>query len=71
MADKAVFSEQINQGYGFKGEFVQIGAAMLDGEVIPGAKIFLPLKTMNRKSPLPFQKWAMLRLPVPHCIVPA
>ena len=27
---------------------VQIGTAMLDGEVIPGANVVLPLKTMNR-----------------------
>ena len=48
MADKAVFIDAIKTGYSFKGECVQIGAAVLDGEVIPEAKIFLPLKTMNR-----------------------
>ena len=48
MQDKAAFSEIINKGYQFKGEAVQIGAAILDGEVLPEAKIFLPLKTMNR-----------------------
>ncbi len=48
MADKQVFIEKIKQGYSFKGESVQIGAAVLDGEVIPEAGIFLPLKTLNR-----------------------
>ncbi|MEO7263956.1 MAG: helicase HerA-like domain-containing protein, partial [Ferruginibacter sp.] len=48
MADKASFIKQVQTSYQFKGESVQIGAAMLDGEVIPEAKISLPLKTMNR-----------------------
>lgn len=46
--DKNDFIKQIQAGYSFKGESVQIGAAMLDGEVIPEAKVYLPLKTMNR-----------------------
>jgi DNA helicase HerA-like ATPase len=48
MADKAAFIQQVQNSYQFKGESVQIGAAMLDGVVIPEAKILLPLKTMNR-----------------------
>lgn len=48
MADKKSFIEEINLGYTFKGESVQIGAAMLDGEVLAEAPIFLPLKTLNR-----------------------
>lgn len=48
MADKQAFIDTINNGYAFKGENVQIGAAMLDGEVVPEAKIYLPLKTLNR-----------------------
>ena len=48
MQDKAAFTDIINKGYQFKSEAVQIGAAMLEGEVLPDAKIFLPLKTMNR-----------------------
>ena len=48
MQDKAAFTDAIKTGYTFKGESVQIGAAVLDGEVLPDAKIFLPLKTMNR-----------------------
>ena len=48
MASKDGFIQAIKTGYSFKGESVQIGAAMLDGEVIADAGIFLPLKTMNR-----------------------
>lgn len=48
MATKEAFIEAINKGYSFKGEAVQIGAAMLNGEVIPEAVINLPLRTMNR-----------------------
>ena len=48
MAAKDNFIQAINTGYTFKGDAVQIGVAMLDGEVVPGATVFLPLKTMNR-----------------------
>ncbi len=48
MADKQQFIEAIKSGYTFKGENVKVGSAMLDGEVVSGADVFLPLKTMNR-----------------------
>lgn len=48
MANKEAFIQAINAGYTFKGESVKIGAAVLDGELVPEASIFLPLKTMNR-----------------------
>ncbi len=48
MANKDAFIQAIKSGYSFKGESVQIGAAMLDGEVIADAPVLLPLKTMNR-----------------------
>lgn len=48
MANKEAFIEAINKGYTFKGESVKLGAAMLDGEVVPDAGIYLPLKTLNR-----------------------
>ena len=48
MADKQAFSDAIAKGYTFKGEQVKIGVGMLDGEVVSGADIRLPLKTMNR-----------------------
>jgi uncharacterized protein len=48
MADKAKFVEAIKGGYTFKGESAKIGVGILDGEVVTGADIMLPLKTMNR-----------------------
>jgi uncharacterized protein len=48
MANKETFIQAIKDGYTFKGEAVKIGAAVLDGEVVPEAGIYLPLKTMNR-----------------------
>ncbi|MEO7537174.1 MAG: helicase HerA-like domain-containing protein, partial [Ferruginibacter sp.] len=48
MSKKEDFIQAINNGYTFKGESVTIGAAVLDGEVVPEAVINLPLKTMNR-----------------------
>lgn len=48
MARKDDFLQAIKNGYTFKGETIKIGAGMLDGEVVPGAEIFLPLSTLNR-----------------------
>lgn len=48
MANTDAFLKAIKDGYTFKGDAVKIGAAMLDGEVVAEAEIFLPLKTMNR-----------------------
>ena len=48
MANKDAFIQAIKDGYTFKGESVKIGAAVLDGEVVAEAGIYLPLKTMNR-----------------------
>jgi DNA helicase HerA-like ATPase len=38
----------VKTAYNFKGESMKIGVAMLDGNLVDGADIFLPLKTMNR-----------------------
>jgi len=40
--------ETVQTGYTFKGEHVKIGRAMFNGEVVPDADVFLPLKTLNR-----------------------
>jgi DNA helicase HerA-like ATPase len=48
MADSAKFLQQIKDGYNFKTESFKIGCAMLDDNVISGADILIPLKTMNR-----------------------
>jgi DNA helicase HerA-like ATPase len=48
MADKQAFLQSVSTGYTFKGEHVKIGMGMMDGEVVEGATISLPLKTLNR-----------------------
>ncbi len=48
MSDTTKFSQLIKDGYTFKGENFKIGCAMLDGNVVNGADIVIPLKTMNR-----------------------
>ena len=48
MSDSAKFLDAIKAGYSFKGESFKIGAGVLDGNVVPGADILIPLKTMNR-----------------------
>lgn len=48
MQDQAAFVEAVKAGYRFKGEYVKVGTGMLDGEVVAGADVFLPLKTLNR-----------------------
>ena len=48
MSNSAKFLEVVNAGYTFKGESFKIGSAMLDGQVIPGADVLIPFKTLNR-----------------------
>src|ERR1700749_1603641 len=38
----------VKNGYAFKGENVKLGVGMLDGNLVDGAEVLLPLKTMNR-----------------------
>jgi DNA helicase HerA-like ATPase len=47
-ADKAKFLDTVKAGYTFKGENFKLGCAMLDGEVVSGADVLIPFKTMNR-----------------------
>ena len=42
------FLQTISAGYNFKGEAIKIGRAVLNGSVVEGADVYLPLKTMNR-----------------------
>jgi DNA helicase HerA-like ATPase len=42
------FKSQINEGNSFKGDFITLGAAMLDGETLTNTLVNVPLKTMNR-----------------------
>jgi hypothetical protein len=48
MADQVKFLETIRAGYTFKDENFKIGCGMLDGNVVSGADVLIPLKTMNR-----------------------
>lgn len=48
MPTQEQFLQTVQQGYTFKGEYIKIGCGMLNGEVVSGADVLLPLKTMNR-----------------------
>lgn len=48
MSKQEQFLQQIQEGYTFKSTAIELGGAMLDGTVVPGAIVRLPLKTMNR-----------------------
>ncbi len=48
MEKEHAFIDAITAGYTFKGESISLGKAVLDGKVIEGATVNVPLKTMNR-----------------------
>ena len=48
MSKKETFFNYINEGNTCKGDFISVGAAMLDGETITNALVNIPLKTLNR-----------------------
>jgi len=48
MTKKETFFDYITKGNTTKGDFIPVGAAMLDGETITNAHVKIPLKTMNR-----------------------
>ena len=48
MSQKEEFFEYINEGYKTKGDFLELGAAMLGEETITNAIVKVPLKTLNR-----------------------
>ncbi len=48
MSTKDEFFAHIEKGYTTKGDFITMGAAMLDGETVTGAHVKIPLKTLNR-----------------------
>ena len=45
---KTQFLHTIQSGYACEGAAITLGAAMLEGEVLPEAPVLLPLRTMNR-----------------------
>lgn len=48
MADIQKFKDAISAGYETKGDFIVLGAAMLDGAAVEGLQVKAPLKTFNR-----------------------
>ncbi|MCR9227036.1 MAG: DUF853 domain-containing protein [Flavobacteriaceae bacterium] len=48
MGNKEKFFEHLEQGYAMKGDYITVGAGMLDGETLTNAYVKVPLKTMNR-----------------------
>ncbi len=48
MPTKEEFRKHIDEGYATKGDFISMGAAMLDGEPITDALVKIPLQTLNR-----------------------
>lgn len=48
MSKRDIFFKHIQEGYTTKGDFITMGAAMLEGETITNAHVKIPLKTLNR-----------------------
>ena len=48
MNKKETFFNHITEGNTFKGDFITLGSAILDGETIKDVFVKAPLKTMNR-----------------------
>lgn len=48
MSNKENFFAHIEKGYTTKGDFITIGAGMVDGETVNQAFVKIPLKTLNR-----------------------
>lgn len=48
MATSGQFSAAVKEGYSFTGETLKIGGGIFDGDVVAGADVYLPLRTMNR-----------------------
>jgi len=48
MSRKDSFTTHITEGYKCKGDYIVLGSAILEGEVIGDAQVNIPLKTMNR-----------------------
>ncbi|MCM4155856.1 helicase HerA-like domain-containing protein [Gramella sp. AN32] len=48
MSSKEKFIEHVAKGYQSKGDYIYMGAGMLEGKVFSEAAVKIPLKTMNR-----------------------
>lgn len=61
MSNAQLFTEVMQKGYQFKGEFVKIGCGILNGETVPETNVYLPLKTLNRHGYQRRPKWYCCR----------
>ncbi len=48
MSNSETFIKEISEGNSFKGDYITLGSAMLDGKTITNTFVNIPLKTMNR-----------------------
>lgn len=48
MANKEKFIQELSSRYAPKGDFITLGKGMLDGNVVTGVDVTIPLKTINR-----------------------
>lgn len=48
MSKSDEFSKHIIDGYACKGDYIALGSAMLDGDVVGDAQVRVPVRTMNR-----------------------
>lgn len=48
MSKIEAFQQHIQEGYSFKGDFITLGGALLDGQGVENTHIKIPLKTLNR-----------------------
>ncbi len=48
MPSQEEFRKHIDEGYAIKGDFITMGAAILDGKALTDSLVKIPLKTMNR-----------------------
>ncbi|MGB6151671.1 MAG: helicase HerA-like domain-containing protein [Pricia sp.] len=48
MPTQVEFRKHIDEGYATKGDYITMGAAMLNGEAVTDALVKIPLKTLNR-----------------------
>ena len=48
MGNQTKFIEKVSASYNPKGAFIFLGAGLLEGDVLAGAKVNLPLKMMTR-----------------------
>ncbi len=48
MSKQDAFKKEIETGYNFEGKSIDLGAAMLEEEVLTGSLVKIPLKTLNR-----------------------